>query len=179
MSVSVEEFLQSYGVETDFLEHGDWEKHKCISKHPSKKSGKMVYAYKSSGFSKKISENIIENYSNGKVPDEYNPKFGTYDYPGEGKRYTYKGMLLSGNYEEARRAAWAYDIAQSQSRVEAIKERDRELNSVTGRINNAKNWIKEQAGNVSDWASDTVDNGRNFVSDLLESAADKIRPKKK
>lgn len=177
MSISVEKFFQSCGVGANSLEHGDWKKHKYISKHPSKKSGKMVYVYKSSGPSKKISESVIENNANGKVPDDYNPDFGTYDYPGEGKRYTYKGMLLSGNYEEARRAAYAYDIAQSQSRVNAIK--DRELNSVTGRINNAKNWIKEQADNVPDWASDTVDNGRNFVADLFEGAADKIRPKKK
>lgn len=45
MSVSVEDFLQSCGVSENSLEHGDWKKHKYISKHPSKKSGKMVYKY--------------------------------------------------------------------------------------------------------------------------------------
>lgn len=164
MRVSVEEFLQSCGVDEDTFEHGDWKKHKYISKHPSKKSGKMVYKYpkdskddSSSGFTiGRTNKSIIEQQIGISSPDgehDYNTKSYYIDSPetnGEWKRVS---------EEEYNSTSAGYNLYYNNKKVTTI--------------------IKESADKVLSSVSNAVNSGRDFLANFLEDAADTIRPKKK
>lgn len=166
MSVSVEEFLQSFGVSEDSLEHGDWKKHKYISKHPSKKSGKMVYKYpddskdeddSGSGFTiGRTNKQIIEQ----KVG--ITGQSGDYNY--NTKSYHINSPETNGEWkrvseEEYNSTSSGYSLYYNNKKVTTI--------------------IKESADKVLSSASDAVNSGRDFLANFLEDAADAIRPKKK
>ena len=157
----VDEFLEHHGIKgqrwTNSLEHGDWKKHKYVSKSPSKTSGKMVYVYKESGGKLK------------KTP----------------KKYSFLEDILGYDEKDASDTAdYEYRIASKNatnrgysSKEEMQRESDR-VASLGKRAQDFYNSYKSTPIGIIDSAKDTIDKGRSFVADVLESVSEKIRPKK-